>query len=510
MSEMRPYRVGYSRKGAALYGLKRYDDAVSAYEAGLAIDPTNEQLKSGLEDVRAAAANASDPMGNIGAMLSSPELYGKLAMDPATRGFLAQPDFIAMLTDVQKNPSQFGKYMNDPRMMKVLSVALGVSVMSGDEAANGGMFNDQQAATASTADKPKETSAPPPPPPSSSKPAPMEVEEELTGPKAEAKKEKELGNAAYKAKDFEKALEHYNKAISIDPEDISFITNKAAVNFEKGDYDECVKCCDDAVEKGRELRVDYKLVARAMTRKGNALVKQGKLEEAIEQYQKSLMEHRNADTLKRLNDAERTLKENKVKAYLDPAKAEEARVKGNDLFKEQKYPEAVEQYTESIKRNPDDHRVYSNRAACYTKLAAFNEALKDAEKCIEMDPTFVKGYSRKGHVEFFTKQFDKALETYQAGLKVDPNNEELRDGLRRTMLEIQKGQTGQVDEGEMKERQQRAMQDPEIQGILQDPVMRQVLDDFQNHPKAAAEHQKNPMIMAKIQKLINAGIVQTR
>jgi stress-induced-phosphoprotein 1 len=44
-------------------------------------------------------------------------------------------------------------------------------------------------------------------------------------------------------------------------------------------------------------------------------------------------------------------------------------------------------------------------------------------------------------VEFFTKQFDKALETYQAGLKVDPTNEELRDGLRRTMGEINAGQT---------------------------------------------------------------------
>ena len=41
-------------------------------------------------------------MASIGAMLSSPELYGKLATNPATRGFLSQPDFIAMLTDVQK------------------------------------------------------------------------------------------------------------------------------------------------------------------------------------------------------------------------------------------------------------------------------------------------------------------------------------------------------------------------------------------------------------------------
>ena len=47
-----------------------------------------------------------------------------------------------------------------------------------------------------------------------------------------------------------------------------------------------------AVERGRELRADYKLVARALTRKGNALAKQGLLEEAITVYQKSLTEHR--------------------------------------------------------------------------------------------------------------------------------------------------------------------------------------------------------------------------
>lgn len=46
------------------------------------------------------------------------------------------------------------------------------------------------------------------------------------------------------------------------------------------------------MERGREVRADYKLIARAMTRKGNALVKQGKLEEGIAVYQKSLTEHR--------------------------------------------------------------------------------------------------------------------------------------------------------------------------------------------------------------------------
>lgn len=46
-----------------------------------------------------------------------------------------------------------------------------------------------------------------------------------------------------------------------------------------GDFEGCIKECDEAVERGRELRADYSLVGRALQRKGNALVKLGRLEE---------------------------------------------------------------------------------------------------------------------------------------------------------------------------------------------------------------------------------------
>ena len=59
-----------------------------------------------------------------------------------------------------------------------------------------------------------------------------------------------------------------------------------------GEYDKVVADCDAAVERGRELRADYKMVARALTRKGNALVKKGDLPAAIDTFHKSLTEHR--------------------------------------------------------------------------------------------------------------------------------------------------------------------------------------------------------------------------
>ena len=156
------------------------------------------------------------------------------------------------------------------------------------------------------------------------------------------------------------------------------------------------------------------------------------------------------------------------------------------------------------------HLIYSNRAACYTKLFSLNEALKDADLCIELAPDFVKGYSRKAAAQYFMKDYDKAMQTYQKGLDVDASNDECKDGIRRCVEQINKANRGELSEEEMKQRQERAMADPEIQDILTDPVMRQVLQDMQSDPKAAQNHMQNAGVAAKIQKLVSAGIVQMR
>ena len=78
---------------------------------------------------------------------------------------------------------------------------------------------------------------------------------------------------------------------------VSGLPCRAAVQFEMSSYDDCIATCNTAVERGRELRADYKQVAKALTRKGNALVKKGDLEDAIEVYHKALTEHRCAQHL---------------------------------------------------------------------------------------------------------------------------------------------------------------------------------------------------------------------
>ena len=66
------------------------------------------------------------------------------------------------------------------------------------------------------------------------------------------------------------------------------------------------------------------------------------------------------------------------------------------------------------------------------------------------------------------------MESYQKGLGFEPDNKACRDGLQKTMTQINSGMAGGQSEDEQKERAAHAMADPEIQMILTDPVVRQV------------------------------------
>lgn len=47
-----------------------------------------------------------------------------------------------------------------------------------------------------------------------------------------------------------------------------------------------------------------------------------------------------------------------------------------------------------------------------------------------MNPTWPRGYHRKGTAQYYLQQHDEAIETYKEGLKQDPNNAELQKSLK--------------------------------------------------------------------------------
>jgi small glutamine-rich tetratricopeptide repeat-containing protein alpha len=80
----------------------------------------------------------------------------------------------------------------------------------------------------------------------------------------------------------------------------------------------------------------------------------------------------------------------------DKAAADKLKQEGNALMSSKQYDKAIDAYTEAIKRDPSNPVYYSNRAAAHSSKSDHLTAAVDAEKAIELDPKFVKGYSRLG------------------------------------------------------------------------------------------------------------------
>jgi len=318
---------------------------------------------------------------------------------------------------------------------------------------------------------------------------------------SQAVSEKELGNEAYKNRNFETALQHYGKASELDPTNMVYRTNIAAVYFEQKEYEKCIAECQTAVEIGRENRADFKLIAKALARAGNAYHKLNDLKNAVTFYSKSLSEHRDSDLVKKLVEVEKVLKEQERVAYINPDIANEEKQQGNNFFTKGDYPTALKHYSEAIKRNPTDAKLYSNRSACYTKLLEFGLALNDAENCIKLDKSFIKGYLRKAACLMAMKQESRASEAYQRALEIDPTCQEALEGYRAAVM---------AENSDPESVKKRAMQDPEVQEILSDPAMQHVLQQMQKDPKALQEHLRNPDVAKKIEKLLEVGLIGIR
>lgn len=481
---------GYSRKGAALSFLKRYDDAIATYEEGLKIDPNNAQLQTDLESARKDSAAGSGGLP----FFSDPQFVTQLMTNPRARELLKDPETAMLLRMMQQQPNN-AQLLTNPKLMKLLGTVLGFETAEVDP--DGKMETESPPKKSESTTTSSSTSS------STTKPN----EQKKTAAAAAAAEqhpaeiEKEKGNEAYKKKDFETALTHYNKATELDPVNMTYYTNRAAVYFEQKHWDECLKECEKAIEVGRENKADYKLIAKAYARMANVKTQEKDYDAAIKFYNHSLSEHRNPEILKKKQEVEKILQEQQRLAYINPEVAEQEKTKGNEYFQKADYPTALKHYTEAIKRNPTDAKLYSNRAACYTKLMEFRLALKDSEEGIKLDPSFLKCYLRKGHALMAMKDLGQAMAAFGKALEIDPNCQEAIDGYRQCTVRA-------GDDPE--EVRKRAAADPEIQQILSDPGMRLILEQMQNEPQALRDHLRNPAIAQKIQKLIDAGIIGIR
>jgi stress-induced-phosphoprotein 1 len=463
---------GYSRKGAALHSLKNYEGAEAAYQAGLAIAPEDAGLKSGLAEVQ-KIQNA--PKG----FSLPPQFMAKLAGHPKFGPKMSDPAFMQKLSMMQTNPQLM---LQDPEMMEVLTLMMGQEGMGGD------MDVDTPQAQAAPAPKPAAKPA-----------APVAA---LT-PAVEAKNR---GNAFYKEKKFPEAIAAYDEAIALDPTNALFLNNKAAVYIELGEVDTALETCNKAIELGRANRCSYEDVAKIYQRMAAAELKRSNYDEAIAFYKKGQMEFFDKAVERKLKNLELDSKKLKREAYINPPMGLEAKERGNVAFREGNFAVAISEYEDACKRDPSNAAYHNNAAAALLKMGDFNGAKAQVTKSLELDKTYVKAWAKKGDIEFFMKEYHKAMDSYRAGLQLDPDSSLCKEGLQKTSAKV----NSMSSEDDQKERAAHAMADPEIQQILQDPMIRNVLQDMQDDPASGQRAMANPLVRAKLEKLIASGVLQVK
>ncbi|TQW07599.1 hypothetical protein V2A60_003281 [Cordyceps javanica] len=516
-TEIKPdWPKGWGRKGAALHGKGDLLGANDAYEEGLKHDSGNAQLKSGLAAVEKSmmqesgggnpGAGGDDPAAGLSRMFNDPQLLQKLASNPKTSSYLSDPSFMAKLQQLQKNPQMTPDMFSDPRMIQVLGVMMGVDMeMRDSDPRQQADVDMPDAAAQETKPKPAQKAPEPEPEPE------VLDEEALEKKKAkeEADKEKALGTENYKKRNFDEAIKHYTKAWETF-KDITYLNNLGAAQFEKGDYDACIEACDKAIQEGREIYADFKVIAKSYARIGTAYERKGDLAKSIENYKKSLTEHRTPDVLNKLRVAEKSKADAAKTAYIDPVKADEAREAGNKKFKESDFPGAVASYTEMIKRAPEDPRGYSNRAAAFIKLFEFPSALDDCDMAIKKDVAFIRAYIRKAQAYFGMRKYSDCVDACTEALAVDTehhngaNAREIDQQQQKAFAAMYSARDNETEE----QTRERLQKDPEVMGLMQDPVMQSILQQAQSDPMALQEHMRNPSVRTKIQKLIAAGVIR--
>lgn len=90
----------------------------------------------------------------------------------------------------------------------------------------------------------------------------------------------------------------------------------------------------------------------------------------------------------------------------DVKKAEALKMEGNALISKKSYSLAIQKYNEAIALNPTNSVYYSNRAAAYSAEGNHEKAVEDATESLRRDPKFARGYSRLGFVVCIYKRSD--------------------------------------------------------------------------------------------------------
>jgi len=136
----------------------------------------------------------------------------------------------------------------------------------------------------------------------------------------------------------------------------------------------------------------------------------------------------------------------------------EERRKGNELYRQRKFGEALKQYERALgivelvvgMSGYDQKEIDKNRISCYLNIAAVNIAQKNVGACIafcnkaiDLDGTNVKALLRRAKAHTMRHEYQSAMGDLESVKDIEPWNEEAEHELQRLKQVMQKGREEQ-------------------------------------------------------------------
>jgi tetratricopeptide (TPR) repeat protein len=199
----------------------------------------------------------------------------------------------------------------------------------------------------------------------------------------------EQGFGLYSLGQYQEAITWYDKALSIDPNNIEALNYKGVALSNLGKNEEAINWYDKA------LAIDPNNV-NVLNNKGVALSNLGKNEEAINWYDKALS--------------------------IDPNNIEALNYKGIALSNLGKNEEAINWYDKVLAIDPNNFNVFNNKGIALSNLGKNEEAITWYDKALAIKPIYVDPLYNKGLALNNLGKYEEAITWYDKALSIDPNN----------------------------------------------------------------------------------------
>jgi len=144
---------------------------------------------------------------------------------------------------------------------------------------------------------------------------------------------------------------------------------------------------------------------------------------------------------------------------------------GNEAYKKKDYLKAVNLYTSGIKLDPENHVLFSNRAAAHLANGDHKKALEDANQAVKLNSTWPKAYIRKAQALSKLGKHSSATNAYEDALLYDKDNQLLKKELQKEKMlaaeelakAIREDQEGKKQEEEERIHQRQVQQEQQDQ-----------------------------------------------